>query len=177
MKTGFVTSILLLFFTAASAQLPVKGRSHLVSLTGHLPLAAFQHSHTVGTGLAYSWSPGRFSNMITGKKISPLAMSGADFFFGKKTETAESAFRYGAYSHFYLMAGPLYETAPGLQLSVLSGPAMGLYKGNTELGATALLQVNYFFQQRYAIAPALQWRKDKNEEALWSLSIRASYAF
>jgi hypothetical protein len=31
--------------------------------------------------------------------------------------------------------------------------------------------------ERYAIAPALQWRKDKNEEALWSLSIRASYAF
>ncbi len=104
-------------------------------------------------------------------------MGGGDFFFGKKTETAESVFRYAAYSHFYLMAGPLFETAPGLQLSVLGGPAVGLYKGNTELGATALLQANYFFTERYAIAPALQWRKDKNEEALWSLSIRASYAF
>ncbi|MFT3674757.1 MAG: hypothetical protein QM781_02550 [Chitinophagaceae bacterium] len=177
MKPGFITSILLLFFTAASAQLPIKGRSHLVSLTGHLPLAAFQHSHTAGAGLAYSWSPGRFGKAVANKKISLLAMGGADLFFGKQIETAGHHFRYSPYSHFYLMAGPLYETAPGLQLSVLGGPAMGLYKGNTELGATALLQVNYFFQQRYAIAPALQWRKDKNEEALWSLSIRASYAF
>lgn len=177
MKWGFIVSILLLVFITAAAQSPVKGRSQLISLTAQLPVAAFQHSHVAGAGLAYSWSPQRFGNTVTGKIISPLAMGGADLFFGKKIETAGHDFRYGTYSHFYVMGGPLYETAPGLQLSVLGGPAMGLYKGNTELGATALLQVNYFYKERYAIAPALQWRKDKKEEALWSLSIRASYAF
>lgn len=177
MKWSFPVSILLLLSATTSAQSPVRGSSQLISLAAQLPVAAFQRSHVAGAGLAYSWSPGRFGNTVRSKKISSLAMGGADLFFGKKAETAGHDFRYGTYSHFYLMAGPLYETTPGLQLSVLGGPAMGLYKGNTELGATALLQVNYFFKERYAIAPALQWRKDKNEEALWSLSIRASYAF
>lgn len=176
MKWGFIVCALL-WAMPATAQLPGKGRSHLVSLTGQLPLAAFQQSHVAGAGLAYSWSPGRFGKTVVNKKISLLTMGGGDLFFGKNVETAGQHFSYGAYSHFYLMAGPLYQTVPGLQLSVLGGPGMGLYKGNTELGATALFQVNYFFNGQYAIAPALQWRKDKNEEALWSLSIRASYAF
>lgn len=176
MKLIFISGLLLLF-TCTMGQVPLTGRSHLLWVSGQLPLGAFQRTHLAGAGLGYSWSPQAFGPAARTGRLKPQAMAGGDYFLGKKIETEGHPFRFGNYAHIYALGGVLYQAHKPLQLSLLGGPALGIYKGNSELGLTALFQVQYFFRERYAIAPVLQWRKDKMEEALWSMAIRASYAF
>ena len=77
----------------------------------------------------------------------------------------------------YAAAGIDYKPAIPVNIALTAGPVMSLYKGNTEVGAGVNLFWSYFLSKNIAVGPGISFRKQSKTDALWSGTIRASYAF
>lgn len=91
--------------------------------------------------------------------------------------TAGYPFHYDGYIYLHAMAGVIYNPWSNTHFSLMAGPVMGTYKGDTNMGYGADLSCGYYFK-RFGLGPALNYRRpSSNTDALWALSIRASYFF
>ena len=153
------------------------GKSHLASLDIHLPVGVFARSHIAGAGLNYSWSNHRFGMDLTQKRAIGLVFNvGADYYLGKKIKPAGYSFRYGDYLYLHAMTGILFNTFSSGNISLTTGPALGIYSGNSEFGLNVTLTGNLFLTENISIGPGVTYQKQAQTEALWSGVIRLSYA-
>ena len=77
----------------------------------------------------------------------------------------------------YAAAGIDYKPAMPANISLTAGPVMSIYKGSADLGVGVNLFWNYFLSKNIAVGPGIYYRKQSKTDALWSGTIRASYAF
>jgi hypothetical protein len=176
----FISSLFILFpgnIIAQKNHSGPEGKSHLASLDIHLPVGVFARSHVAGAGLNYSWSNHRFGMDATQKGAPGLVFNaGADYYFGKKIKPAGYSFHYRDYLYLHAMAGILFNTFSSGNISFTTGPALGIYNGNSELGFSVALTGNLFLTENIAVGPGIVYRKQARTEALWSGVIRLSYS-
>jgi hypothetical protein len=155
-----------------------RGSDHAVIVEIHIPVAAFASSHIVGGGLEYSWSHHRYGiNASSSKSPGILFAGGGTYFIGKKETVAANDFHFGGYIHLHALAGMIYNPSANTNVSIAAGPALGLYKENSEIGWAIKLAGNYYLKDRIAVGPAVMYRKQKATEALWTAIVRATYTF
>jgi hypothetical protein len=154
------------------------GQNHLASLDLHLPLGVFARSQFAGAGLSYSWSHHRFGDNISASKLVGFTLNaGGDYYFGRRVKTAGYPFKYGGYFNTYLLAGIISNPKPYLNLSVTAGPTLGIYKGNTDVGAGVNLFGNFYFKKNLSIGPGVTYKKHPDADGLWTGIVRLSYVF
>jgi hypothetical protein len=79
--------------------------------------------------------------------------------------------------NFYTLSGVDYKTSMRVNINLTTGPLLSFYKGNTSLGMAVNLISDYYLSDRITVGPGLFFRKFGKTDALWSGTIRASYAF
>jgi len=172
-------SLLVVYPCVLRAQQPVPTlpKDHIAFINLQLPVDQFAGSHIAGAGLGYSWSPRRFGNTISSRKPGFIASAGADYYVGKKTTTAGYDFRFGSYLDAYLLGGAVYSFTSKAMMTLSAGPGLDVYKGNSRVGVHMALNGNYFVTGRLAISPGIIYRTHTQENALWSIVLRAGYTF
>jgi hypothetical protein len=164
-------------YSRSNKQQP-KGMSNAVALGLSFPVGVFNRTHTAGLTLDYSRSNNRYGNdAFAGKLIKFVMNGGVGYNVGKSTTTAGYEFRYGGYFMMYAAAGIDYKPAKPVNISLTAGPVMSIYKGSADLGAGVNLFWNYFLSKNIAVGPGISYRTHSKTDALWSGTIRASYAF
>lgn len=155
-----------------------KAVSNAVALGFSFPIGTFNRTHTAGITADYSRSGHRYGKNATAAKLIKFAVNaGVTYHAGKSTSTSGYDFRYDGYFTLYAAAGIDYKPAIPVNLALTAGPVISLYEGNTEIGAGVNLFWSYFVSKNIAIGPGLCYRKQSKTDALWSGTIRASYAF
>jgi hypothetical protein len=155
-----------------------KAMNNAVALGLSFPMGAFNRTHTAGITLDYFRSTSRYGNDVLATKLINFAMNGGiSYNAGKSTATAGYEFSYGGYFIIYAMAGIDYKPAIPVNIALTAGPVMSIYEGNAEIGAGVNLFWNYFLSKNIAVGPGISYRKHSKTDALWSGTIRASYAF
>jgi hypothetical protein len=163
---------------AATLTQPSKGMSNKISLGLSLPIDAFNRSHSTGLAIEYLRSQNRFGqNLLTSPLIKFALNGGISYHPGSTTATAGYSFSYGNYLNVYTLFGIDYKPSVPINVNLTTGPLLSIYKGNTDLGAGLNLFSDYYLSDRIAVGPGLFFRKFGKTDALWSGTIRASYAF
>ena len=152
--------------------------SNAVALGLSFPVGVFNRTHTAGLTLDYSRSNHRYGNDAFAGKLIKFAMNGGvGYNVGKSTTTAGYEFRYSGYFMMYAAAGIDYKPANPVNISLTAGPMMSIYKGSADFGAGVNLFWNYFLSKNIGVGPGISYRTHSKTDALWSGTIRASYAF
>jgi hypothetical protein len=160
------------------ARQPSSAKNNALSFGLSFPMGAFNRTHTGGVFIDYFRSKHRYGNDVLADKFIGFAMnSGVSYNVGKSTPVTGYEFRYGGYFTIYAMAGIDYKPAIPVNISLTAGPAMSIYEGSTDIGAGVNLFWNYFLSKNIAVGPGICYRKNSKTDALWSGTIRASYAF
>ena len=155
-----------------------KAMTNAVALGVSFPMGTFNRTHTAGISADYSRSKHRYGNDAVADKLINFAINGGvSYHAGKLTSVSGYAFRYGGFLTLYAAAGIDYKPAIPVNIALTAGPVMSLYKGNTEVGAGVNLFWSYFLSKNIAVGPGISFRKQSKTDALWSGTIRASYAF
>lgn len=163
---------------AANTSQPSKGMTNKLSLGISFPIEAFKRSHSTGIAVEYIRSQNRFGqNSLTHPLIKFAMNGGISYHPGRTTTTAGYQFSYGNYLTIFALVGIDYKPSVPINVNLTTGPLISIYKGNTNLGAGINLYSDYYLSDRVAVGPGLFFRKFGNTDALWSGTIRASYAF
>lgn len=175
--TPFLAMSMLLIQIKAPAQ--QKGKQHTIALGINIPVGAFSESHIAGIGSHYAWSNHRFGQLgqMPGKIIGITADGGVDYYFGKRETTAGYGFTFGSYFYLHAFGGVIYNPCTKGNITLTTGPTLGLYKGNAEVGVGVLLKGTYYISQRIGLTPGILYMKHALVNTLWSPSIRATYDF
>lgn len=154
-----------------------KGKNNAASLGINIPVGEFAETHIVGISLNYSWSHYRFGklNKVPKKLIGFTANAGIDYHFGKKENIAGYDFRYGSYIYLHVFGGVIYNPCKQGNIGLTTGPTLGIYKGNADLGLGVNLNGSYYFNDRIALTPGVTYMKHDKANALWVTSIKATY--
>lgn len=181
--------ILLAFHFATIKVLPQKnispapnaenGKNNSVSLGINIPVGVFSKTHIAGISAGYSWSHHRFGNLdaLPNKLIGFTAGGSIDYYFGKKETVAGYGYRYGGYIYLHVFGGAIYNPNKKMNITLTTGPTMGIYKGSADFGFGVNLGGSYYITNTIAIAPAIIFLKHKEAATLWVGAIRGTYSF
>jgi len=173
-----VNDILAQATNVTSVKQPVKAFSNTIAAGFSFPIGAYERTHTAGLVLDYSRSAHRYGNDVLPQQAISFALNaGVSYNGGKSAPTAGYEFRYGGNLIIYATAGIDYAPARAVNIALLAGPAMTIYEGSVSAGLGVNLFWNYFISKTFAVGPGLSYRLQAKTDALWSGTIRASYAF
>lgn len=156
----------------------LSGKSQAAAFGLYLPTGIFSESHIAGAGIDYSWSRHRFGKDIP--PVSPFGFvinGGVNYYLRKTITTAGHDFRYGGYLNLYAMPGIIYNPVKKGNIILTTGPALNIYKGSVSTGIGINFLSSYFISENIAIGPGIIYKKHTNTDALWAVTIRASYIF
>jgi hypothetical protein len=154
------------------------GMSNSIAAGLTFPMGTYGRTHTAGLLLDYSRSSRRYGNDVyPDKAISFAINAGVSYNGGKSAPTAGYEFRYGGNLVIHAAAGIDYAPAMAVNIALLAGPVMNIYEGSVAAGLGVNLFWNYFISKTVAVGPGLTYRVQAKTDALWSGTIRASYAF
>jgi hypothetical protein len=155
-----------------------KAMSNTLAFGFSLPMGTFNRTHSAGIMADYSRSTHRYgNNAIDNKLINFVVNAGVGYYAGKSTSVSGYEFRYGGYFTVHAAGGIDYKPAMPVNISLTAGPLLSIYEGNAGVGAVANLFWSYFLSKNIALGPGLSFRKESKKDALWSGTMRASYAF
>lgn len=154
-----------------------KGKSNTASLGVNIPVGEFAETHIGGISVNYSWSHHRFGklNKLPKKLIGFTANGGLDHYFGKKETVSGYDFKYGSYVYLQVFGGAIYNPCKDGNITLTTGPTIGLYKGNTDFGFGVNLNGSYYFNDRIALTPGVIYMKHNKTNTLWVVSMKATY--
>lgn len=179
-RTVFILMINLLATINLLAQTDIgKGKTHLVAFGLNVPLGKFSETHIAGISVHYSWSDHRFGKLkaLPKKTIGYTAYGGIDYYFGKNETIAGYDYRYGGYLYLHAFGGAIYNPCKKGNITLTTGPVMGIYKGNADIGLGITLNCSYHFSEKIAFTPGVIYMKHNKTDALWAASLKATYVF
>jgi hypothetical protein len=161
----------------ADASDTLNGKNNVASFGVNIPVGEFAETHIGGISLNYSWSHHRFGklNKLPKKLIGFIANAGIGYYLGKKETVSEYDFKYSGYVYLHIFAGAIYNPYKQGNVVLTTGPTLGIYKGNADLGFGVNLNGSYYFNDRIAITPGVIYMKHNKVNALWAFSIKATY--
>lgn len=173
-KTVFIVSLTLFSVNASLAQnrsvVAQNGCRHAVSIGINVPIGTFAESHIAGINSSYSWSHQRFGYLqAKPRKLVGFTIDGGiDYYLGKSITEAGYDFTYGNYLYLHTFGGIICN--PGKKnrqkgylcktnIRLTAGPAMGIYKGNADVGYGIKLSGSYYLTEKLAITPGMMFMK------------------
>jgi hypothetical protein len=153
-----------------------KGKANAVSVSFDLPFAVFSDTHRFGFGLDYSWSKHRYGRMNEelSKPIGFTCNAGVDYYTGKEDSYG---FHFTGYTIFHGYGGLIYNPGKKGNISLTTGPTLGIYGGVADLGVGVNLNGSYYLAKNIAIAAGIIFMKHTDADPLWVGTLRASFAF
>ncbi len=153
--------------------------SNVVAAGIHIPFGEFGETHLAGISLNYSWSQSRFGRMgvLPKKLIGFTTDAGIDYYLGKKEKTAGYYFKYGGYTYLHVAGGIIYNPCKKGNISLTTGPSVGIYKGSGNVGFRVGLNGSYYLNTRLGLSPGVIFIKHREANALWAATLMASYNF
>jgi len=155
------------------------GKQHAVSIGANIPLGSFSSTHIIGIATNYSWTDHRFGPMDV-KPVKPfgfIANAGIAYYFGKKETVSGNPYDYPGYIFIHILGGAVYNPWRKANISLMAGPALGIYNGHTQFNIGSVLEGSYFIKEKIAISPGIIMMKESGADPLWAASIKATMAF
>lgn len=158
------------------------GKSQAISLNLKIPFLGYlKDISNIGIGASYSWSKERFGK----RAIAPPKMVGftfnlgANYFFGEKETIFNQTVKYGAITYLHAYCGAIYNPGKMGNINLTAGPALEIYKGDSQFGFGANLSGGIYIFRCYniGISPSFTLSKLRKSEAVLSAGIGISYAF
>ncbi len=191
-KTVFIVSLSLFSVSDSLAQnsavVGQNGYRHAVSGGINVPIGTFSESHIAGISSSYSWSHHRFGYLQARprKLVGFTADGGIDYYLGKSITEAGYDFTYGNYLYLHTFGGIICN--PGKKnrqkgylcktnIRLTAGPAMGIYKGNADVGYGIKLSGSYYLTEKLAITPGMMFMKHTLASSLGTAMISTTYNF
>jgi len=87
------------------------------------------------------------------------------------------SYKYPGYSFLHSYAGIIYNPCKKINISLTSGPGLGLYDGNTQFNLGINLSGNYHLSDKFSISPVLIFMKETKSDPLWATGFRATIVF
>jgi hypothetical protein len=175
MKKTILSLFTSLLLIQAYAQSKDKGIA--VSIGVNMPVGEFSSTH--GFGIAVDCSPSRhkFQMKQKNKKIilAKTAFTyngGMTYYFGKSETVSGYPYKYPGYFFIHAFGGLLYVPAKKMTASLLAGPALGIYNGNTRFNIGARLEGNYKIKTNISAGPLLNMMLEPGTNALWSAGMK-----
>ena len=181
-KAGYTLLISLLTISGQLTQIKAlaqTGKQHAVSLGINAPIGEFAETHIAGIGSHYAWSAHRFGKLaaLPKKWVGFTANGGIDYYLGKKVKVAGYDFKYGGYIYLHAFGGLIYNPTKKENITLTTGPTMGIYKGSADAGFGVNLGISSQVTDKIAFSPLIMYMKHNNTNALWIASVRATYVF
>lgn len=178
-KSVLILTAVVLATINITAQTNTNGKSSEAIAGVTIPVGEFSKTHIAGINLGYSWSHHRFGYLeALPKKIIGLTADGAiDYYFGRKEKVAGYNYHYGGYLYLRAFGGIIYNPFTKGNISLTTGPTMGIYKSTAAIGFGLKLEGSYYLTNSIAIMPAIIFLKHNNTAALWVVAMQAGYSF
>jgi hypothetical protein len=156
-----------------------KGKNNASSFGINIPVGEFSKTHFAGISLDYSWSHHRFGNLkaLPKKLIELTANGGIAYYFGKKEMVAGYDYRYGGYLYLHAFAGAIYNPCKKGNITLTTGPSLGIYKGSADVGFGIKVGGSYSITDKIALRPEIIFLKHHEAAPLWVVAMRAVYSF
>jgi hypothetical protein len=138
----------------------------------HFPIGNFSKSHTMGVGL--DASPARHTfGLLRFKKIAFTYNAGVAYYIGKKIHLIDYYYDYPGFTFIHAYAGLLYNPLKKLNVNLLAGPALGIYKKDTRFNIGARLEGSYYIRKTsIAAGPLLNMMLEPGTQPLWSVGLK-----
>lgn len=134
----------------------------------------FSSTHPVG--IALDCSPTRhWFGLLKRKKIAFTYNGGVVYYFGKKETVSSYPYKYPGYIFIHSFGGLLYNPAKNAGISLTTGPALGIYNGNTQFNIGSKLEASYYISNRFAIVPGIMLMKESGADPIWAASVKARF--
>ena len=176
MKTLFLLFSLLLLVTCFPVKAQSKGRENAVSFAVNVPTGNFSTTHFIGIAADYSPARHRFG-LLKLKRFALTWAGGAAYYFGKKISAIDYTYHYRSYIFIHVYGGILYKPAKKTNLVLYAGPGAGIYHGDWRFTFGSKLEMNYFINQHFGIAPGILLMKENGTDALWAASLKGILFF
>lgn len=138
----------------------------------HLPMGNFSTSHVLGIGLEASPAVHTFG-LLHFKKIAFTYNAGIAYFIGKKNQVSGYSYNFPGFTFIHGYAGLLYNPLKKLNVNLLAGPALGIYKKNTRFNIGARLEGSYYIgKTSIAAGPLLNMILEPGTQPLWSVGLK-----
>ena len=155
------------------------GKNNAAMFGINIPVGEFSKTHFAGISLEYSWSDHRFGSlMVLPKKLMGFtANGGLAYYFGKKETVAGYDYHYRGYLYLHVFGGAIYNPCKKGNITLITGPTMGIYKGSADVGFGINLAGSYSFTDKISLRPGIIFLKHHEAAALWAIAIGAVYSF
>lgn len=142
-----------------------------LSAAVNLPVGDFSSTHRIG--IAFDCSPSRhLLGLMKQKKMAFTYSGGVAYYVGKKETVSNYPYKYPGYVFIHGFGGLLYNPFKKAGFALTTGPALGIYNGNTQFNIGAKLEASYSITTSIAIGPGILLMKEPGANALWSMAIR-----
>ena len=156
-----------------------KGKANILSAGINIPLGDFSNTHVLGFGAEYFHSNHRFGSMKTKpvKAVGFIYSGGIDYYLGKKEKVSSYPYKYHGFTLLHGYGGVIYNPCKKGNISLITGPALGLSNGTAGFWWGVNLNGQYYFNEKFAIAPGLIFMKQHLADGIWSATLRGSMTF
>lgn len=181
---SFIALLLIGIVSSAQSRPPGKhnhpsGKMNAAAAGIYLPFGDLSSTHISGIGIEYDWSNYRFGRLDV-KPVKPfgfIANAGMTYYFGKNETVSGYPYKYPGYIFIHLYGGIIYNPSAKMNFNLTTGPALGIYNGNTRFNTGGKLEAVYYINNKWGISPAIIMMKEQGVNALWAASINASLCF
>ena len=162
-----------------AAQNYTNGKNNAALFGINIPVGEFSKTHYAGISTGYTWSHHRFGNLqALPKKIIGFTAEGSfDYYFGKKETIAGYDYRYGGYIYLHAFGGAIYNPCKRGNISLTTGPTLGIYKGSVDAGYGAKLGGSYPVTDKIEIVTGIFFLKHNDAAVLLAVSVQIGYCF
>jgi hypothetical protein len=169
---ALVLSIFLFGQTERTKRTRSSGDNVSVGLSINAPVGNFSKTHFIGIGL--DASPARHTfGLMSFKKIAFTYNGGIVYYLGKNIRIIDYSYEYPGFTFIHGYAGLLYNPLKKLTVTLLAGPALGIYKKDTRFNIGARLEGSYYIRKTsIAAGPILNMMLEPGTEPLWSVGLK-----
>jgi hypothetical protein len=178
MKKVLLFFFALLFFNSTYSQ---KDIGVIASAAVQIPLGDLSSTHSFGISLDVA--PGYHTYKLINRERSKTANwgrmaftynGGLTYYFGKNEMVSGYPYKYPGYLFIHGFGGLFINPAKKITASLLAGPALGIYNGNTRFNIGGRLEGNYRIKNMFSAGPMINCMWEPGTRSLWSAGIKLS---
>ncbi|NOT50647.1 MAG: hypothetical protein HOP10_05165 [Chitinophagaceae bacterium] len=151
----------------------------LASAGIQMPIGDFSTTHSAGVSLdlAPVYHRFRLVNRESMKFPDGIAFTyngGFTYYFGKSETVSGYSYKYPGYLFIHAFGGLFYVPSKKINTSLLAGPAVGIYNGNSKFNIGGRLEASYHIGSILHAGPLINWLWEAGTRSLWSAGIKFS---
>jgi hypothetical protein len=167
--------ILLLFFSVFlffSVYSQKKGGIEMLASAGvQMPLGYFSSTHSLG--ISIDFAPGFIvRKLLKNKGIVFTYNGGLTYYLGKGETVSGYQYKYPGYFFIHAFGGLLYGAGEKITASLLTGPSLGIYNGDTRFNIGGRLEGSYHIKGKFSTGPMINLMWEPGTNVLFAAGIK-----